>query len=150
MNKILKLIFSIGICQIVGIGGAFFTSPAVSSSWYVALEKPFFNPPSWLFSPVWIALYILMGVALYLIWSHRSAMILFFIHLFFNGIWSIIFFALRSPFYAFLDIIILWLLILVLVFKFFKIRKAAGYLLLPYLFWVSFAAVLNYYLWILN
>lgn len=150
MNKILKLIFCIGICEVVGIGGALFTSPAVSSPWYTTLEKPFFNPPSWLFSPVWIVLYALMGIALYLVWSYKSLMILFFVHLFFNGLWSIIFFGLRNPFYAFLDIIILWILILILVFKFFKIRKTAGYLLLPYLFWVSFAAILNYCLWILN
>ncbi len=149
-KKILKLIFSVGICEVVGIAGGLFTAPAISSGWYASLEKPFFSPPNWLFGPAWILLYALMGIALYLIGSHRSAMILFFVHLFFNGIWSIIFFGLKSPFYAFLDIIILWALILVLIFKFFKIRKIAGYLLLPYLFWVSFAGYLNYSIWTLN
>jgi tryptophan-rich sensory protein len=150
MEKILKLIFCIGVCEVVGIGGALFTSPAISSGWYASLEKPWLSPPSWLFSPVWIVLYILMGIALYLVWSYKSLVILFFVHLLFNGLWSIIFFGLKSPAYAFLDIVILWILILVMAFKFFKVRKTAGYLLLPYLLWVSFAAILNYYLWILN
>jgi benzodiazapine receptor len=150
MEKILKLVFSIGICEAVGITGAFFTGPAVSSTWYASLVKPFFQPPAWLFAPAWTTLYVLMGIALYLVWSHKSAMALFFVQLFFNGLWSILFFGLKSPFLAFLDIVILWLLILVLVFKFFEIRKAAGWLILPYLIWVSFAAVLNGYLWILN
>ncbi len=138
------------VCEAVGIAGGLFTAPAISSGWYASLEKPFFSPPSWLFGPAWILLYALMGIALYLVWANKPVRILFFIHLVFNGIWSIIFFGLKNPFYAFLDIIILWILILVLIFKFFKIRKAAGYLFLPYLLWVSFAAVLNYYLWILN
>ncbi len=145
--KITKLIFSILICQLVGIGGAFFTSPVVSSTWYQNLEKPFFNPPSWIFSPVWITLYALMGIALYLVWKHK---VLFFVHLFFNGLWSVLFFGLKSPFYAFLDLIVLWILILVLIFKFYKARKLAGLLLVPYLAWVTFAGVLNYFLWILN
>lgn len=145
--KIFKLIFSILICQLVGIGGAFFTSPAVSSAWYKSLEKPFFNPPSWVFSPVWITLYILMGIALYLVWKHK---ILFFVHLFFNGLWSILFFGFKSPSFAFLDIIVLWSLILVLVFKFYKNNKWAGILLIPYLGWVTFAMILNYFFWMLN
>jgi benzodiazapine receptor len=149
MRNFLKLVFSIAICEAAGIVGAFFTGPSVSSVWYASLQKPWFQPPAWIFSPVWILLYALMGIALYLVWSHKSAMILFFAQLFFNGLWSVLFFGLRNPFYAFLDIVILWLLILVLVFKFFKIRKLAGWLLLPYLLWVSFAGILNYYLWVL-
>lgn len=147
MSNFFKLVIAIGICQIVGIAGAFFTSPAVSSSWYMSLAKPALQPPAWIFSPVWIMLYTLMGVALYLIRRNRPLVALFLIHLVFNGLWSILFFGLRSPFYALLDIIVLWLLILVLIFKFFKIRKAAGYLLIPYLLWVSFAAYLNYSIW---
>ncbi|MFC1756915.1 TspO/MBR family protein [Patescibacteria group bacterium] len=145
--KTVRLIFSIVICELVGIGGALFTSPALSSAWYKSLEVPAFNPPSWVFSPVWITLYALMGVSLYLVWRYK---ILFFVHLFLNGLWSVLFFGLQSPFYAFLDIVVLWVLILILAIKFYKVKKIAGILLLPYLAWVSFASVLNYFIWVLN
>ncbi len=149
-KKILKLALCIIICEVIGIGGAFFTSPAVSSNWYTSLEKPIFQPPSWLFSPVWIILYVLMGIALYLIWQQKSLVKLFFVQLFLNFFWSVLFFGLKSPFFAFLDIIILWILILVLTIKFFKNKKSAGYLFLPYLLWVTFASILNFSIFILN
>ncbi|MFH1978940.1 MAG: TspO/MBR family protein [Patescibacteria group bacterium] len=150
LKNFLKLVFSIAICQIVGIGGAFFTSPAVSSVWYKSLAKPFLNPPSWIFSPVWITLYVLMGISLYLVLKYRSLVVLFFVHLLFNGLWSIVFFGLKNPFLAFLNLVVLWILILILIFRFYKVRKVAGLLLIPYLIWVSFAGYLNYSFWILN
>ncbi len=149
-KKILKLALCIMICEVVGIGGAFFTSPAVSSSWYTSLEKPSFQPPSWLFSPVWIILYVLMGIALYLIWQQKSLVKLFFVQLFFNFLWSVLFFGLKSPFFGLLNIIVLWILILILIIKFFKIKKSAGYLFLLYLLWVTFASILNFSIFILN
>jgi len=138
------------ICEVIGIGGAVFTSPAVDSSWYADLIKPSFQPPSCLFGPVWTALYALMGIALYLIWQNKSLVKLFIAQLFFNFLWSVLFFGLKSPFFAFLDILILWILILVLTIKFFKIKKPVGYLFLPYLLWVTFASILNFSIFILN
>ncbi|MDD3421595.1 MAG: tryptophan-rich sensory protein [Methanocellales archaeon] len=156
IKNISQLVYSIVICQLAGIIGSFFTFPSIQT-WYAALEKPSFNPPNWLFSPVWITLFILMGVSLYLVWSSgaktryvKIALTLFGIQLILNILWSIIFFGLKSPFYAFIEIAILWVAILLTIFKFFKISKTAAYLLIPYLLWVSFAAVLNFSIWVLN
>jgi tryptophan-rich sensory protein len=91
-----------------------------------------------------------MGVALYLIWQNKSLVKLFIAQLFFNFLWSVLFFGLKSPFFAFLCIVILWILILVLTIKFFKTKKLAGYLFLPYLLWVTFASILNFSIFILN
>ena len=143
-------IISLALPQIAGLIGSFFTISAIPT-WYAVLEKPGFSPPNWIFGPVWILLYILMGVSVYLIWQKdKSATWLFWIHLFFNAIWSIIFFGLQNPGLALVNIIIIWLLIIVLIIKFWKINKWASYLLFPYLFWVSFASLLNYYIWYLN
>jgi len=157
LNNFFKLIVSILLCQAVGIGGAFFTSPAVSSSWYRALEKPALNPPSWVFSPVWITLYFLMGVALFLVWRAsgerrkiKMALSVFGIQLFFNALWSVIFFGWQNLGWALADIVALGLAIVWTIFVFRKISKTAGYLLAPYLLWVGFAGYLNYALWILN
>lgn len=148
-----RLLFSIGICEGVGLIGSFFTFPAIST-WYKFLNKPSFSPPNWLFGPAWTVLYFLMGISLYLIWTSRKktkeALLLFWIHLFFNATWSIAFFGLRSPFLGFINILILLFLILVVIYKFWKINKLAGALFLPYLVWVSFATVLNYNILILN
>jgi len=149
-KKILKLALCIVVCEIIGIGGAFFTSPAVSSSWYTSLEKPIFQPPSWLFAPVWTILYALMGIVLYLIWQNKSLVKLFITQLFLNFLWSVLFFGLKSPFFAFLDIVVLWILILVLTIKLFKFKKLTGYLFLPYLLWATFASILNFSIFILN
>ncbi|MGA1197518.1 MAG: TspO/MBR family protein, partial [Candidatus Latescibacterota bacterium] len=143
-----KLIFSIVICQLAGVIGSFFTVSSVST-WYVTLNKPFFNPPNWLFGPVWITLYFLMGISLYLIWNNvdkdtKSARIVFFIQLGLNTLWSLLFFGLKSPFLAFIEIIVLWLFILLNILFFYQKSKAASYLLIPYFVWVSFASVLNF------
>lgn len=151
-----RLIISLALPQLAGIIGSLFTTPAIST-WYATLQRPSFSPPNWLFGPVWITLYILMGISVYLIWQKveknktaRGALWLFWIHLFFNAIWSIIFFGLQNLGMAFINIIIIWLLIVALVIKFWKINCWASYLLIPYLLWVSFASVLNYFIWYLN
>lgn len=160
MNKatsnFLKLVTSIALPNLVGGIGALFTISAVSS-WYVTLTKPFFSPPNWIFGPVWTTLYVMMGISLYLVWKQglenrhiRSAFVLFIVHLFVNGAWSILFFGFQEPFLAFIDIIILLGMIMVLIFKFWPINKIASILLLPYLLWVSFATLLNYSIWQLN
>jgi len=151
-----KLVTAVGICLITGgIGGAV-TGPAIQA-WYVNLNKPFFSPPNWLFGPVWTLLYVLMGVALYLVWinpptgknPHRAEM-LFGVQLALNLLWSVIFFGLRNPRAAFLEIILLWGAILLTWQKFREISKTAASLLIPYLAWVSFAAILNLAVAILN
>lgn len=156
-----RLAISLFLPQMAGIIGSVFTASAIVD-WYSSLTKPAIVPPSWLFGPVWVTLYVLMGISIYLIWSSyaqapagqaekiKQAMIIFWIHLFFNALWSIIFFGMRNPGLAFVDIIIIWLFIIVLIIRFWKIDKRASYLLAPYLIWVSIASVLNYYLWILN
>lgn len=150
------LAISIGVCLLTGFIGGFFTAPAIGT-WYASLNKPAINPPNWIFFPVWTILYILMGASLYLVlkngWKSekiRAAAEVFGAQLFLNFLWSAIFFGLRSPAGALAEIIFLWLAILLTILKFYKISKPAAYLLIPYIFWVSFAAYLNYSVWILN
>ena len=153
MNKWIKLIVSILICQIAGIIGSIFTTPSITT-WYADLQQPAFSPPNWVFGPVWITLYTLIGISLYLVWNKKKnikiPLTLFFIQLILNSIWSIIFFGLQNPFYALIEIIILWITILLTIINFYKVSKKAGLLLLPYIIWVSVATILNYYIWILN
>ena len=147
-KDIFKLLVSIVVCQLAGLIGVLFTSPAIPS-WYAGLRKPPFSPPNWLFGPVWSLLYLLMGVALYLVWAKKetsqkkTALKFFGLQLVFNSLWSIIFFGLRSPALALVEIILLWILIALTINKFLGLSKKAAYLLLPYLGWVSFASVLN-------
>jgi len=150
-----KLIVSIAICLFAGGIGSFFTMDAIPN-WYASLLKPIFNPPNWIFGPVWTTLYILMGIALYLFWttkakiSKKKAYYFFFIQLVLNTFWSIIFFGLQSPFLGLVEIIILWIFILLTILEFNKFKKIAAYLLIPYLLWVSFASVLNLFIYLLN
>jgi translocator protein len=152
----LKLAASIILCQMAGFIGSLFTISSVST-WYLTLEKPSFNPPSWLFGPVWISLYFIMGISFYLIWndgvksrSSKTALILFGIQLVLNSLWSIIFFGLKMPLFAFLEIILLLAAILLAIWHFNRISKTASYLLVPYFLWVSFAAILNFSIYWLN
>jgi benzodiazapine receptor len=152
----LKLVVSILLCQLAGVIGGLFTASSVNL-WYATLTKPSFNPPNWIFSPVWITLYALMGVALFLVWrqglqtdSVKSALIVFGLQLALNTLWSLLFFGLKMPFLALIEIVVLWSLILITLLKFKKISRLAGLLLIPYFLWVSFAAVLNFFLWYLN
>lgn len=154
MKKIAKFIISILIPFLASIIGSFFTSSSIST-WYETLIKPFFNPPSWIFGPVWTFLYLLMGISFYLVWISKAknkkyAYIFFGIQLFLNALWSILFFGFQMPFLAFIEIILLWAMILLTIIYFYKINKVASYLLIPYILWVSFAAVLNFSLFYLN
>jgi benzodiazapine receptor len=153
---IVRLISSLLICQAAGFVGALFTTPAIPT-WYATLAKPSFTPPNSLFGPVWTALYLMMGVSLFLVWTQGakgeqvgSALALFGIQLLLNVAWSAVFFGLRSPLLGFVEIVILWLAILLTIASFTKVSKPAGLLLIPYIVWVSFAGVLNYSLWRLN
>jgi len=155
INKF-RLIVSVLICQLAGAVGSVFTVTSIDS-WYAAIEKPAFNPPSWVFSPVWITLYALMGISLYLVWEEglerkevKVGIFVFGLQLALNILWSFLFFGLQSPFYAFMEIILLWLSIFLTIVLFGKISKTASLLLVPYLLWVSFAALLNYRIWVLN
>jgi len=154
-TDILKLVASVILCQIAGFLGSLFTTPAIPT-WYATLKKPFFTPPDWIFSPVWISLFILMGISLFFVWRRqghpqfKKALIFFFVQLILNVLWSLAFFGLRLPLLGFIDIILLWIAILLTIQHFSKVSKFAGVLLLPYLVWVSFATLLNFSLWILN
>lgn len=152
---------AIGISELAGIIGSVFTISAISN-WYSALQKPALTPPSWVFGPVWISLYALMGVAAFLIWfsyvsvpedkkkAVKVALILFGSQLALNMFWSIVFFGLKNPFWALINIAALWFAIIWTIIVFYKISKPAAYLLLPYLLWVSFAVYLNYAILTLN
>lgn len=150
----LKLIISLLLPQLTGFIGSYFTIQAIPT-WYATLNKPSFSPPNWLFGPVWLTLYLMMGVALYLNWIKKSKLAkcnvrLFFIHLFFNAIWTPIFFGAKNTLLALYIIIMIWLFIVTMIFKFWKVNKVSSLLLVPYLLWVSFASILNYFLWRLN
>lgn len=139
-----------------GFFGSFFTITG-PGSWYESLNKPSFNPPNWLFGPVWTLLFVLMGIALFLIiresWRRsevRKAAFMFFIQLGFNIIWSYFFFGLGNLRLAFFEIIALGLAIIATIITFYQVNKRAAMLLWPYLAWVSFAAFLNYTIWRLN
>lgn len=151
-----RLLAAIVICQLAGVVGSVFTVPAIST-WYAALQKPWFNPPNWLFGPVWVLLYTLMGVAMYLVWEKGAkkkavseSMGYFGAQLFLNAMWSFLFFGLRSPFYGVLCILPLLCLIAMTTQKFYKVSRNAGLLMVPYLAWTSFATLLNISVWLLN
>jgi len=154
-NNWLKLIIAIIICEAAGGIGSIFTANSVAI-WFPTLNKPSFNPPNWLFAPVWTLLFLLMGIALYLVWQKKSnqwvktAVMIFAFQLILNIAWSFLFFFLHNPLAGLIEIIFLWLAILLTIIYFYKISKPAAYLLLPYLLWVSFAAVLTYFLFRLN
>jgi translocator protein len=155
-SNIIKFIICLLIPQAVGGIGSLFTMTSVST-WFAGLNKPSFNPPGWIFGPVWTILYLMMGIALFLVWKHgfqrqdvRCAVGLFSIQLTLNLAWTFLFFYLKMPLAAFVEIIILWISILITTIAFIRISKTAGILLVPYLLWVSFASVLNFFLWRLN
>jgi len=154
MNKWIKILVFILICQLAGFIGSIFTTPQIS--WYETLQKPSFAPPNWLFAPVWTILFILMGLSLYWIWekklekNFKKAIIFFSVQLILNILWSYFFFGLRNPFYGFIEIIILWIFIAITIFEFYKLSKKAGLILIPYIVWVSIATILNYYILVLN
>ena len=151
----LKLIVSLALPQLAGIIGSLFTVKSIPT-WYAALNKPAFNPPNWIFGPVWISLYILMGISFYIVWIKSDSsnfnllLTVFIFQLTLNALWSIIFFGLKSPGFALPEIVFLWVSILLCIIYFFPVSKFASILLVPYILWVSFASVLNFYIWKLN
>ncbi|MGA2668903.1 MAG: TspO/MBR family protein [Ignavibacteria bacterium] len=156
MVEVIKLVISIVLCQLAGFIGSIYTRDSVET-WYKVLNKPSFNPPNWLFGPVWITLYVLMGISAYFVWKEgfqirevKYALSIFLIQLVFNSLWSIVFFGSRSITGGLIVIIILWVLILVTILSFYKISAISAYLLIPYLLWVTFASVLNFTIWQLN
>jgi len=157
MNKISKILVVVVTCLVIGYFSGMVTRSAITT-WYPTLVKPIFNPPNWVFAPVWTMLYAMMGVAAGLVWSRieyeketvKTALVFFAIQLALNALWSFLFFGLKNPMLAGIEIVILWLMIFETYTKFVKINKTAGYLLIPYLLWVSFATVLNVSIWWLN
>ncbi|MBT8310356.1 MAG: tryptophan-rich sensory protein [Flavobacteriaceae bacterium] len=155
-KKTTKILIAVAVCLFVGFLSGFATQSSVSD-WYADLNKPSFNPPNWIFGPVWTVLYVLMGIAAGIVWSKgfhhkwvKTAMYHFLFQLIFNAAWSLVFFGMRSPTYALLIIIIL-LTLIILTMKWFRVvNKTAALLLVPYLLWVSFASILNYSIWQLN
>ena len=156
MNNAVKLIIAVAAPIVIGGLSGFATARGVST-WYPTLVKPSFNPPAWVFGPVWTVLYLMMGVAAFLVWRQgisadgvRVALVVFVVQLALNGLWSILFFGMQSPGWALVEIVVLWLAIGVTIRLFWVVVPAAGALLLPYLAWVSFAAVLNFTIWQIN
>ena len=157
MNKITRILAVVVTCLVIGYFSGMVTRSSVTT-WFPTLIKPSFNPPSWVFAPVWSILFVMMGVAAGLVWDRieaereavKKALIFFAIQLGLNALWSYLFFGLRYPMWAGLEIIVLWLMFFETYIQFVKINKIAGYLLLPYLAWVSFASVLNGSIWWLN
>jgi benzodiazapine receptor len=157
MNKFTKIAIMVATCLAIGFLSGQATQAGVDN-WFPLIKKPSFNPPAWLFAPVWTMLYIMMGVAAGMVWDHidrqrdevRKALIFFAIQLALNALWSVLFFGLRNPLLAFIEIIILWLMIFETYTQFRRIDTFASWLMLPYLAWVSFATVLNGTIWWMN
>ena len=156
MKNWLKLIISIVVVQLVGITSSLATRSSISG-WYLTLTKPVFNPPNWIFGPVWTILYLMIGISLFLVWTtkkntkvKKKAYLIFGIQLVLNWLWSIVFFGMQNPGLAMIVISLLWIFIILNFIFFYKISKTAGWLLVPYWLWVSFASVLNLAIWILN
>jgi benzodiazapine receptor len=156
IRKLFRLVIAVLLCEAAGIVGGIFTAQSVKT-WYVTLEKPFFNPPSWLFGPAWTLLYLMMGISLYLVWtakakagSKRLAVAAFAVQLALNALWSFIFFGMKAPLAAFIELAVLWVFILLTMIAFKPISRTAAWLLLPYILWVSFAGVLNLSVHLLN
>lgn len=155
-KKVIYIAIAVSICLAVGFLSGFATQSSVND-WYITLNKPSFNPPNWLFAPVWTLLYIMMGVAAGLVWAKgfhhvwvKTALYHFGFQLLFNALWSIVFFGFKDPFWALLVILVLLILILFTIKWFKVVNRTAAYLLIPYFLWVCFATVLNYKIWELN
>lgn len=155
-EDLIKLGVSIIGVQMAGILGSVFTITSVES-WYAMLEKPAFQPPNWVFGPVWTTLYLLIAISLFLVWrldakkvGRKEALTIFLVQIILNFLWSILFFGLQSPLLALIEISILWGVILLNIAVFYRLSKTAAILLVPYLAWVSFASFLNFSIWILN
>lgn len=155
MKKFLRLFGCILLPLSIGAISGIATSTGINN-WFMELNKPFFNPPSYVFGPVWSLLYLLMGISFFLILESssgdikRKAIMLFSIQLVLNFLWSFLFFKFQLIGFAFIEIILIWISILVMIRTFYKIKPLAAWLQIPYLLWVSFASVLNGAIWWLN
>jgi tryptophan-rich sensory protein len=153
MTGIWGLVACVVGCLLVGTLGSVVTRPALDG-WYARLEKPPFNPPNWLFPPVWTTLFIFMGVALWLVLradpadgQRTLALVLFGVQLVLNFLWSLFFFGLKSPGLAMVELLFFWAALVATIVLFLPLSTWAGLLFLPYLAWVSFAGILNFELW---
>lgn len=153
-KRILRLVVAVLLTNAAGFLGSIFTTPNIGG-WYASIQKPAFTPPNWVFAPAWTTLFVLMGISLFLVWEkglkkNKMAVSIFGLQLALNVLWSVLFFGMQNPFLAFVEIIALWIAILGTIFLFYKVDRKAAWLLVPYIAWVSFAAFLNYSVWILN
>lgn len=156
MPLYLKIIICVLICMGVGFASGFSTASSIDG-WYATLNKPPFNPPNWIFAPVWTLLYAMMGVAVALVWDKgldradvKSALLFFVLQFILNAIWTPIFFGQQQLLIALAVIITLWVLLFICIRKFKGVDNLSGNLLIPYLLWVSFATILNFSIWYLN
>ena len=152
-NQWLVLAGFVGLCLAVGALGGWATARSVVD-WYPTLNKPTWNPPAWIFGPVWTVLYVMMAVAAWLVWKQGKgagpALGWFFVQLALNCLWSFLFFGTQSPGLALLEILVLWAALAITIYAFFQRSQPAGLIMLPYIGWVSFAAFLNFSIWRLN
>ena len=152
-SNLIRFVASVAVCEAAGVVGSVFTVSAIPG-WYAALQKPWFTPPNWLFAPVWLTLYFLMGSTLYLLWGKRprseAAMAAFGVQLVLNVAWSGVFFGAHELFYGFVVIAALWAAIVAAMGLSYRVSRGAAALLVPYILWVTVASALNYYLWVLN
>jgi benzodiazapine receptor len=151
-NKYLSLFIILSITFIASAIGGFVTA-SFKEPWYSEIILPSFNPPSWIFAPVWTALYALMSVAIWRVWINffdRKILSIYFIHIFFNATWSIIFFGFHQIELALLNLIIILIFIVILLKIFFKKDKLSFYYILPYFIWSSYALFLNFSIYLLN
>jgi benzodiazapine receptor len=156
LNTAIKLIICLGVTFTAPLIGSFFTRQAVSD-WYANLNKPFFTPPNWLFGPVWTALYLLMALAAFLVWQKglanplvKISLALYLLQLILNCLWTPLFFGLKMPLAAFCEIVMLWCVIVLTILAFVRVSIPATLLMLAYIVWTSFAALLNFSIWMLN
>lgn len=157
MQKILRIAVVVMTCLVIGYFSGMVTRESITT-WYPTLIKPVFNPPNWIFAPVWTVLYIMIGVAGGMVWNRlefdaervKKAFLFFIIQLALNALWSYLFFGFHNPLLALMEIVLLWLIIFETYTQFKKIDKVAGMLFIPYLAWVSFAMILNGSIWWLN
>ncbi len=157
MNKYIKIVITVAICLTVGYLSSLVTQESIET-WYPTIKKPSFNPPNWIFAPVWTLLFVLMGIAVGLVWDKyeenkelvKKGMLFFGIQLFFNALWSYLFFGLHNLLLASIEIILLLLLIFETYLIFKKLDKKISFLLIPYMLWVGFATILTITIYILN
>jgi translocator protein len=155
ITTVTKLILSLALPLAVGSIAGVFTSAAIQD-WYITLNRPSFNPPNWLFAPVWTTLYIIMGISLFLVWilppgkDRNRALVAFSIQMILNFGWSFLFFYFKTIDFALIEIIALWLSIVLMIVLFYKVKPIAAYINIPYLLWVSFATILNTAYFLLN